>query len=198
MTQEPESVLQATYSDLKIIKTRDSFQIIFEMPLAEFNHAMAVLGGAPRPDGEVWVAIARLNPTLSRVETAPQITAPPVPAPPVAGLPPPKPAKEAKAAKAALTLEDAKPKVKRSWFEMSAVQRASMRCEDHRFWGWLHDIGRINEASEVETLAYVRRISGGTRSNLGRKGFEKETGAWDKVDHAYAGHLERQLIDSMR
>ena len=187
MTHEPASALQATYSDLKIIKTRDSFQIIFEMPLAEFNHAMAVLGGAPRPDGEVWVAIARLNPSLSRAETPPQIQAAPV-----AGLPPPR------EAKAALTLENPKPKVRRSWFELSAVQRASMRCEDVRFWGWLHDIGRIKEVSEVETLAYVRRIAGGSRSNLGRKGFEKETEAWDKVDRAYAGHLERQLIDSMR
>ena len=187
MTQEPASALQATYSDLKIIKTRDSFQIIFEMPLAEFNHAMAVLGGAPRPDGEVWVAIARLNPSLSRAEAAPQIQTAAV-----VGLPPPR------EAKAPLTLENPKPKARRSWFELSAVQRASMRCEDHRFWGWLHAIGRTKEVSEEETLEYVRRIAGGSRSNLGRKGFEKETEAWDKVDRAYAGHLERQMIDSMR
>ena len=190
MNEEDNAALRATYSDLKIIKTRDSFQIIFEMPLAEFNHAMAVLGGAPRPDGEVWVAIARLNPSLSRVQAAPQIQAAPV-----VGLPPPR---EAKAAKAALTLDNPKPKVRRSWFELSAVQRASMRCEDHRFWSWLLDIGRIKEASDVETLEYVRRIAGGSRSNLGRKGFERATEAWDKVDRAYAAHLERQLIDSMR
>jgi hypothetical protein len=187
MNEEDNAALRATYSDLKIIKTRDSFQIIFEMPLAEFNHAMAVLGGAPRPDGEVWVAIARLNPNLARAEATPQIQAHPV-----AGLPPPR------APKAALTLENAKPKTKRSWFDMSAVQRASMRCDDHRFWGWLCAIGRTKEASESATLEYVRRISGGSRSNLGRNGFEKETEAWDKVDRAYAGYLERQMIDSMR
>lgn len=187
MTSNTPSALQATYSDLKIIKTRDSFQIIFEMPLAEFNHAMAVLGGAPRPDGEVWVAIARLNPSLSRTEDPPQISSATV-----VGLPPPK------AAKTALTLESAKPKQKRSWFELSAVQRASMRCEDHRFWSWLCAIGRTSEASEAATLEYVRRISGGSRSNLGRNGFDKETEAWNKVDHAYANHLERQMIDSMR
>lgn len=196
MTHDPASVLQATYSDLKIVKTRDSFQIIFEMPLAEFNHAMAVLGGAPRPDGEVWVAIARLNPSLSRVDAPAQISTAPV-----VGLPPPKAAKSVKAVKeykAALTLENPRPKVRRSWFELPPVQRASMRCDDHRFWAWLHAIGRISEISEAATLEYVRRISGGTRSNLGRKGFERETEAWDKVDHAYAGHLERQIIDSMR
>jgi hypothetical protein len=187
MNEDENAALQATYSDLKIIKTRDSFQLIFEMPLAEFNHAMAVLGGAPRPDGEVWVAIARLNPSLSRVAPPPQITASPVP-----GLPPPK------APKAALTLENAKPKPKRSWFDMPAVQRASMRCEDHRFWSWLCAIGRTPEDSGEATLEYVRRIAGGSRSNLGKQGFDKETEAWDKVDRAYAGHLERQLIDSMR
>jgi hypothetical protein len=186
MTEDVPSALQATYSDLKIIKTRDSFQIIFEMPLAEFNSAMAVLGGAPRPDREVWVAIARLNPTLSRQEAAPQVLAHPVAA---AALPRPK---------SAVTLDNAKPKAKRSWFELPAVQRASMRCEDVRFWGWLFDIGRIKEVSEVETLEYVRRIAGGSRSNLGKNGFDKETEAWDKVDRAYAGHLERQMIDSMR
>ena len=188
MNENDNAALQATYSDLKIIKTRDSFQIIFEMPLSEFNHAMAVLGGAPRPDGEVWVAIARLNPSLSRAEAAPQIEAAPV-----VGLPPPR-----ETSKTALTLDNPKPKVRRSWFELSAVQRASMRCEDHRFWGWLHAIGRTPEASEAATLDYVRRIAGGSRSNLGRKGFDKETEAWDKVDRAYAGHLERQMIDSMR
>jgi hypothetical protein len=194
MTDDTPSALQATYSDLKIIKTRDSFQIIFEMPLAEFNSAMAVLGGAPRPDREVWVAIARLNPTLSRAETAPEIQAHPV----AAALPAPKPAVTLDNPKSAPTLNSAKPKPKRSWFELSAVQRASMRCEDHRFWGWLCAIGRTQEASEAATLEYVRRIAGGSRSNLGRKGFDKETEAWDKVDRAYAGHLERQMIDSMR
>lgn len=187
MQNDEPTALQATYSDLKIIKTRGAFQLIFELPLENFNDAMAVLGGAPRPDREVWVAIARLNPSLARQDAPPQLTGHAVEA-----LPPPPPH--------AATLESAKPKpkVKRSWFDLPAVQRASMRCDDHRFWGWLHAIGRTPEASEAATLDYVRRIAAGSRSNLGKNGFEKEIEAWDKVDHAYANHLDRQMFDSMR
>ena len=195
LNDDEPAALQATYSDLKIIKTRGSFQLIFEMPLSDFNHAMAVLGGAPRPDQEVWVGIARLHEHLSRQASPPLIAgqatslpAPPQPSPQAAPAPP----------QDALTLETAGAKARRTWGELPAVQRACMRCQDHRFWTWLHAIGRIAQPGEAETLDYVRRISGGSRGNLGQNGFEKETENWNTVDRAFAKHLDQQLVDSMR
>ncbi len=182
MSEDTPAALQATYSDLKIIKTRGSFQLIFEMPLEGFNHAMAVLGGAPRPDQEVWVGIARLHESLERIAPAPdqkQIEA-----------------GQSGQSQRSLPPPDTAPK--RTWFDLAPTQRASMRCEDHRFRAWLKQIGRIEDATEELTVDYVRRIAGGSRSNLGKSGFDKETVSWETVDRAFAAHLEKQLIDRMR
>ena len=51
----------ATYSDFKVIRTPDTAQFIFEVPLKAADHALNVLGGVPQPMKERWVAIACLE-----------------------------------------------------------------------------------------------------------------------------------------
>ena len=58
---EKPAAFSATYSDFKIVKTRDTAQFIFEVPLKAADHALNVLGGVPQPMEERWVAIARLE-----------------------------------------------------------------------------------------------------------------------------------------
>ena len=60
MTDKP-AAFSATYSDLKLIKTRSVVQFIFEVPLEAAGHAYNVLGGMPSPMEEKWFAIARLE-----------------------------------------------------------------------------------------------------------------------------------------
>jgi hypothetical protein len=62
MTDEGEkpAVFKATYSDFRTIKGRKVVQIVLEVPVEAGNNALDVLGGVPRPDQEVWVAVARL------------------------------------------------------------------------------------------------------------------------------------------
>lgn len=55
------AAFSATYSDLKVVKTRKVAQFIFEVPLEAAGHALNVLGGMPLPMEERWVAIARLE-----------------------------------------------------------------------------------------------------------------------------------------
>lgn len=55
------AAFSATYSDLKLIKTRKVVQFVFEVPLEAAEHAMNVLGGMPSPMTENWFAIARLE-----------------------------------------------------------------------------------------------------------------------------------------
>lgn len=55
------AAFRATYSDLKLIKTRQCVQIVFELPLADFDAAYAVLGGLPDSSKETWFGIAPLN-----------------------------------------------------------------------------------------------------------------------------------------
>jgi hypothetical protein len=55
------AAFSATYSDFKVIRTRDTAQFIFEVPLEAADHALNILGGVPQPMKERWVAIARLE-----------------------------------------------------------------------------------------------------------------------------------------
>lgn len=56
------SAIRATYSDLKLIKTRQCVQLIFEVPIEDFDAAYEVLGGMPVPSKERWFGIAAILP----------------------------------------------------------------------------------------------------------------------------------------
>ncbi len=62
------TAIRATYSDVKLVKTRKVLQLIFEVPIEEADNALRVLGGMPRPDAETWVGIA---PITEEAATAP-------------------------------------------------------------------------------------------------------------------------------
>src|ERR1043165_3840449 len=55
------AAFQATYSDVKLIKSRKVVQIVFEIPLEGWDAASLALGGMPNPAAEVWCGIARLE-----------------------------------------------------------------------------------------------------------------------------------------
>lgn len=55
------AAFQATFSDLKLVKTRQVAQLIFEIPLADFDSAYEILGGMPNPAFERWFGIAAID-----------------------------------------------------------------------------------------------------------------------------------------
>ena len=57
MTSKP-AAFRATFCDLKVIKTRGQVQLVFEVPLADFDAAYDVLGGLPNSAKERWFGIA--------------------------------------------------------------------------------------------------------------------------------------------
>ena len=59
---EPAAVFSAYYADWKVIKTRDSVQVVFEIPRTAAGHALNVLGGMPNFGKPTLFAIARLDP----------------------------------------------------------------------------------------------------------------------------------------
>lgn len=65
------AALRATYSDLKLIKTRQCVQIVFEVPLADFDAAYEVLGGMPNTANERWFGIAALKEVQTPGQIAP-------------------------------------------------------------------------------------------------------------------------------
>lgn len=55
------AVFQATYADIKTIKTRKVVQFVLEVAQEQANHALECLGGLPRSDVDTWVAVARIQ-----------------------------------------------------------------------------------------------------------------------------------------
>lgn len=134
---------RAEYSDLKLIKTRQVVQVIFELPLADFDVAYEILGGMPNPSVSRWFGIAALKEeVLGKTDV---ITHKPETASP--GLP---------------------SQAKRSFRDIPLAQQAGIRCEDMMFSAFLresypdewHDL-------EADPAACVRTICGvGSRADL--------------------------------
>jgi hypothetical protein len=53
--------IKATFADWRTVKSRKMLQLIFEVPLETQAEVLTTLG-APMPDRDIWVALARLNP----------------------------------------------------------------------------------------------------------------------------------------
>lgn len=154
------AIFRASYHNFKNVPSRGFVQLIFEVPIEQYDEAYRVLG-VPIPGQQQWFAIARL------VDHDPSVR-------PVLHS----------AVKPRLTHWDMKPS-----------QRAGDRCSDVRFQTWLLQNHRIAEATEEAATAYVRKIAGGSRSNLGTTGFEKQTEMWDRIDKIYDEHLKQQRFE---
>lgn len=80
--ERPESVIQATFSDWRTVKSRKILQLVFEIPLEQQAEALTMLG-APMPDRETWCAIALLrDPGTVRESRRPEEASPATPEPP--------------------------------------------------------------------------------------------------------------------
>ena len=53
-------IIQGTYSDFKIVKTRSVAQVIIEVPLDQANQFVQMFG-LPQPHEELWVAVAAID-----------------------------------------------------------------------------------------------------------------------------------------
>lgn len=65
------AAFRATYSDWKLVKTRQVVQIVFEVPLADADKVYEVIGGMPNPANERWFGIAPLDLTQKLIEAKP-------------------------------------------------------------------------------------------------------------------------------
>lgn len=154
------AIFKATYTNFKNVPSRSVVQLIFEVPVEQYDQAYRVLG-IPHPGEQRWFAIARL---IDNEQPArPSLQTP--------------------------------PKHRLTHWDMKPSQRAGDRCSDVRFQTWLLNNGRIAEATEEAATAYVRKIAGGSRSNLGAEGFESQTEMWDKIDRIFDEHLKQQRFE---
>jgi hypothetical protein len=110
------AAFQACYAEWKVIKTRATVQLVFELPIERADEAYQALGGMPIAAHEVWCGIARLDPSKEQ----PLLPHPAVAAPrPALTAPQPQPVGENKQ--------------KRSFDDMAPSQQAGMLSQDLSF-----------------------------------------------------------------
>ena len=152
---DPITAFRAAYADLKVVKTRQVCQFVFEVPLAEADAALEVLGGVPRPDVEVWAAIARLDPKAAQ-------------SPPVAQLEALVPEKEHK-----------------RFHDLPLPQQAGIRCGDPAFWRFLNEnrgFDVVDSADEAAvTVRHICEVA--SRSEL--KSNTEAGVAWAKLNRDF-------------
>jgi hypothetical protein len=105
------TAFRCCYSDWKLIRTRQTVQIIFEIPLEQADAAYQVLGGMPDSARESWFAVAALKPEKEN----------------------PKPATPSP------VLDKSPEKAKRTWEEFHPAQQAGIRSHDVRFAQFLEE-----------------------------------------------------------
>lgn len=106
------AVIEASYSDFKLVRTRSAAQLILEIPIERAEEALRVFG-IPQPGHEVRVAIALLKPPDNNVTALKADDN-----------------KKSERSKAAYAAQSDKEK---------AVTRAAMLCEDADFRYWLRN-----------------------------------------------------------
>jgi hypothetical protein len=154
------TAFRATFSDMKLVKTRQVAQLIFEIPIEEFDAAYEVLGGMPVPAKERWFGIAAINPQAEK-ETQKLLphTSP-----------------------ATASLETGKPK--RDWREVQPAQQAGIRCAEPTFIAFLKETRADDWHESQDAAECVRLICGiSSRSELGVN--HKARVIWTQLDAAY-------------
>lgn len=141
------AAIKATFSEWRMVKTRKTMQLIFEVPLEQGEHVLHVLG-MPMPDTEKWCAIALLRapdntgstaphpagrePTKAREEVVPHSEHNSLPgrdnAPPPANL-----------ERRGQLSEQAKERYRQAPEWQKAAMRASILCGDPQFQQWIRD-----------------------------------------------------------
>ena len=157
------TAFRAAYADLKVVKTRQVAQFVFEVPLAEADAALEVLGGVPRPDVEVWVAIARLDPKASREPTQAHLEAP--------------------AHDRSASFPNEK---ERKRFDMLPLsQQAGIRCGDPAFWRFLREDRGWDGVDSAETAAEAVRMVCRVESRADLKSNNEAGAAWAKLNRDF-------------
>lgn len=160
------AAFQAAFSDLKLVKTRQVAQLIFEIPLADFDAAYEVLGGMPNPASERWFALAAINPSQAEKEsnrtpsptTAPQPEIQPRPAGVV--------------------------KEKRDWRDLQPAQQAGIRCGEPLFQAFLKEQYNYTIQNSNDIATAVRAICGvNSRVELGTN--HKARVLWHQLDSEF-------------
>jgi len=154
--------IRASYADLKLVKTRQVAQLIFEVPIEEFDAAYEVLGGLPNPAKERWFAIAAIKEVMPDTQTATNIQR-------TDARPEPK---------------DKPARAKRGWRDLQPSQQAGMRCEEAAFVHFLREV-RKDDWHETQDTADCVRLICGVESRAELNSNQRARVIWHQLDEQY-------------
>lgn len=160
------AAFKACYSDMKLVKTRQVAQLIFEIPIEEFDAAYEVLGGMPVPAKERWFGIAAIKSTAEEARAAPRQEAP----------------------------QNSRPDgAKRDWRDMQPAAQAGIRCADPIFAAFLKELHQEdwreakNDAAECVRLICAvqsrKQLGYGAARSIWHQ-LDTEYQAWKALEHA--------------
>lgn len=165
------AIIRATFHDWRTVKGRKQLQLIFEVPLEQQEQVLHILG-APLPDRDIWVAIARMQ-IGPQDGVAHYADSSPEPDPVPAGGP----------------ASSSRPR--RRFSELPRSQQAALRCRSEDFRAWLtrsypNEWGGACEVApealpDLIAAEAVRRLCGVvSRSDLDAD--ERAGRRWDALD----------------
>lgn len=126
------TAFRATFSDMKLVKTRQVAQLIFEIPIEEFDAAYEVLGGMPVPAKERWFGIAAIKSTAEENRAQPrQKDSSPSPHPGGAK--------------------------RMDWRDMQPAAQAGIRSNEPEFWAFLREVMTYPDVKDADTAAIAVR-----------------------------------------
>jgi len=129
------TAFRATFADMKLVKTRQVAQLIFEIPIEDFDAAYEVLGGMPVPAKERWFGIAAIKSPEEKEATAkPRQSNPPSPHP------------------------DGAKRGVRPWRDLKPSTQAAMQCDKPVFWAFLNEVRGYGVDDPTGAAEAVREI----------------------------------------
>jgi len=153
--------IRAAFADMKIVKTRQIVQLIFELPLADFDAAYEVLGGLPNPANERWFAIAAIKEMMPNNPSKPAVDARPEP-------------KQDKSARA-----------KREWRDMQPSQQAGIRCSEPSFVAFLKSAYDLDWHESGDDAAECVRLICDVKSRADLNIDHRSRVVWHQINDQY-------------
>jgi hypothetical protein len=187
-----EAIL-ATFSEVKIIKTRSVMQIVCEIPIDQADEALRILGGIPQPAEERWVGIALSKPERKAITAndAQSLLDHKLTPGEVERLMPKERehlenpefgAAQKEINKRIRNEADTVAKQRRPFETLPLSQQAAIRSTDRAFWEWLGISG------EVQAAEYIRKHCGvGSRAEINTA--DKSGSRWLEIESQFKAYL---------
>lgn len=154
------TAFRATFADMKLVKTRQVAQLIFEVPIEQFDAAYEVLGGMPVPSKERWFGIAAIKCTAEESAAKPrQVTSPDTPT------------------------GGAK---RMDWREVQPAAQAGIRSNEPAFWAFLHEVMKYPKITDATTAASAIRNICDVHSRSELSTDHRKRVLWHQLDTKFA------------